>query len=273
MSFAIEYFLISRAASSAESENLTGGNHHAGDYKFLCIPFGFKYDQGYHRELWGQCISTFIKDPASEELKNTLRPALLFISKRNLCEKLNEDLSAIGLEPFDMKGLPENRLRVDVGIINASVSGAADAMLSFKPKDSNAPVRLDLRVSAGDRTTTINLRPLSSKRDDIEKYLNYISSLTIAPLKWEGYNIKNAKIEDIYPLDRGFPSIIKNAQNWPFSKPFTWNANGRLAYWFDITKPETKQVCRLDWIEGEYIEASLLDALTLVKKCWLNSTS
>jgi len=70
-------------------------------------------------------------------------------------------------------------------------------------------------------------------------------------------------MEDIYSV-----KYIKNPKQWPYYKPFAWNANAMQngSASFPMSKPKTHIRVKTNWIEGHEGDLSMLEAMTLISK-------
>lgn len=273
LSFFVEYFLVHRARGASEISNRTEGNNRCGDHRGLARPKSFNRDSGAHETLWRSAVAEFINDASSKRLNNTYKPALRFIGFDDSLTVLNKTLGDFDFTPFDVQHVSENRIRNGGLMIapNCSVSGAADAMISYRSKAGNKPYRIDLRLKTGSSSTIINVRPLSNSTADKRAFLHFFDNLRLSGkdvvINEHTFTTKLGKVPDIYAnYNLSYP--IKNRNDWPFFKPMELTDNGSRAEGikFELLDLNIKTTCSPPWLESQEVQLTLAEALGLINK-------
>lgn len=262
--FYLEKFLIMRARRPQHIANDTAGNQAFGEYTSLCQPGECNSANEVHRSLWHQAVKGFLDNPDSPRVNNTLRPALTFIGIEPELDTLAKSLQDIGLIPCDMTQAPENRLTAQTMIREfCGVHGAGDAKASFMLADGDRPYRFDFRIPPAGLELVITLRPIvctSSAKQAFRDFFDYVSVTESSA----GTCVSIAdRLSKLYPS-----KYIMNRQQWPFYKPFTWNADGKKddpAY-FSMINPSARTRIKTNWIKGHEGELSMLEAIELIAK-------
>ncbi|MGM0905562.1 MAG: hypothetical protein ACQEVQ_03410 [Pseudomonadota bacterium] len=272
IAFFIEYFLVHRARSPQRVSNKTEGNYKTGKHSALVRPVSYDPKKPQHSKLWGAAVTEFVTNPSSKRVSNTLRPSLKFIGFENSLDQINSKLAEVGLKPFNMSGLKENRLTPDTMIANnVSVSGAADPMISYINEAEDKPYRFDLRVKSGSSSTVINLRPLSCKEPDKKSFLEFFLALRLPE---KVFNIQGKSLTTI-PGDflqnyaiKGLSDPLKNKNNWPFFKPMELTLKSKRASGvaFDFINFSETTACSPPWLKGEMHEMSFSQAVAAISK-------
>lgn len=262
--FYLEKFLIMRARRPQHIANDTAGNHESGEYSSICQPREYKPTNKVHNQLWHQTVEGFLTDPTSPRIKNTLRPALTFIGLEPELDALVETLASVGVVPCDMTHAPENRLDAQTMIRTyCGVHGAGDAKVSFRLADADRPYRFDFRIPPGGLGLIITLRPIVCTSEANQAFRNFLDSVSLTESTVGTCTSIAQRLSDLYPSEH-----IKNRRQWPFYKPFTWNANAKQydpAY-FPVTAPDTRVPIKTNWIQGHEAELSMLEAIELIAK-------
>lgn len=261
--FFLEKFLIVRARRQQDIANDTAGNHNYEKYTSICQPKAFDENSTVHLALWHKAVNSFIKNPLAPHLHNTIRPSLTFIGLEPELDAFEKSLSATGLCPCDMRNKPENRLSADLMVRKfCSVSGAGDAKLSFEVANQKRKYRFDFRIPPAGLDTILTLRPQSCLASENRDFVHYFSSTSVQPVQIRNISTIPAELKSFYSAN-----FIKNKKNWPFYKPLTWDSNGRNdPTYFPMCKPNDLVDARVNWLQGNCVSISLVDAIQLIIK-------
>lgn len=259
--FFLEKFLIMRARRPQDIANDTAGNHNIGEYTCICQPKSFDHEIPMHVQIWKNAIEGFLVDPNAPRVGHTLRPSLTFIGLEADLQAFENALRTVGLVPYDMTNVPENRLTQSQMIKPfCSVTGAADAKLSFILDGENRNYRFDFRVPPAGLDVTMTLRPLRCDAASKRAFVSFFENLSASDARVEGIRTIPQRLSQLYPT-----RYIKNINNWPFFKPFAWDADARADHVFflmsDVNSPVRVQV---NWIHGHAANLSLLQAVKLI---------
>lgn len=268
IAFFTEYFLIMRARDTQDLTNRTAGNRYFEDFIGLVQPKAFDTKNDFHKTTWLAAVDQFCQDPESVILDNTLVPGLRFIGSEALISNLDDTMTSLGLEKYDMRCAPENRLRLVAKhstLHHISVSGAADPIVSYRVSGSDAPFRFDFRIQPCGVETTITLRPTQQGAQENGAFEAWLEDFNV---KMADIDLKNGESLQTKPgqLAAYYPGnyIRHPGPGWPFYKPLAPDANGRRAPWFDITQPDQPVACRVNWAGNKEIELTLKDAVNLI---------
>jgi hypothetical protein len=260
--FFIEKFLIMRARRPQDISNDTAGNHNFDEYTSICQPRELDLANQVHSFLWRQAVIGFLDDPQSPRMLNTLRPSLTFIGLELELDALNKALATIGLKPCDMSRAPENRLIAETMVKQfCGVHGAGDAKASFVLADEQRPYRFDFRLPPGGLELQITLRPLECSTNANRAFREFFNNVSLTRYSSGTCRSVAGRLRDLYPN-----SYIKNVNQWPFYKPFTWDANAiqNDPAFFPMTNPNAPVHIKTNWLEGHEGVLSMLEAIRLI---------
>jgi hypothetical protein len=259
--FFLEKFLIMRARRPQDIANDTAGNHNDGEFSCICQPKSFDRNNSMHVQIWKNAIEAFLVDPNAPRVGHTLRPSLTFIGLEADLMAFENALRTVGLVPYDMTNAPENRLTPSQMLTPfCSVTGAGDAKLSFMVDGKHSKYRFDFRVPPAGLDMTMTLRPLRCDAASNRAFVRFFEDLSASDAHIGGIRTIPQRLSQLYPT-----RYIKNINNWPFFKPYAWNANAREDHVFfsmrDVNSPVDVQV---NWIQGHTANLTLLKAVKLI---------
>jgi hypothetical protein len=259
--FFLEKFLIMRARRPQDIVNDTAGNHKYGEYTCICQPKSFDGRNPLHVQIWQNAIEGFLADPNAKRVDNTLRPSLTFIGLDADLLAFSNALRTVGVVPYDMTNAPENRLAENQMIKPfCSVTGAGDAMLSFIADGNQRNYRFDFRVPPAGLDMTMTLRPLRCDAAAKRSFVSFFNGLSVSDARIAGIQTIPQQLSQLYPT-----RFIMNINNWPYFKPYAWNADAKDNHvFFSMSDVKSPVDVHVNWIQGHTAHLTMLEAVRLI---------